>query len=143
MTRWASSQTSGGVSRRTNSSSMCSAGRLSNSRRHLPEQDRDNVQLQLVELPRPQQRLRRPGPLHHRVARSGRRAGLRGALAHIGDIADAARRRVVRDVVGQDEDRYAVVVVALPAASMLVGTAAGKDGVGGQQLVEHRCPAAR
>jgi hypothetical protein len=70
----------------------------------LPEQDRYDVQSQLVELPGPQQRLRRPGPVHHHLAVPGRRAGLRGALAHLGDVADAARRRVVRDVVGQDEE---------------------------------------
>jgi hypothetical protein len=57
----------------------------------------------------------------------GRRAGLRGALAHIGDVADPAGRRVVRHVVGEDEDRYAVVVVALPAAGMFVCVAAGDD----------------
>ena len=82
----------------------------------LPEQDRYDVQLHLVELPGPQQRLRRPGPVHHHVAVPRRLAGLRGALAHIGDVADAAWRRVLRDVVGENGDRYTVVVVALPAA---------------------------
>lgn len=61
----------------------------------LPEQDWYDVQFELVELPGPQQRLRRPGPVHHHVAIPGRRAGLRGALAHIGDVADAARSRIV------------------------------------------------
>jgi hypothetical protein len=60
----------------------------------LPEQDRYDVQFQLVELSGPEQRLRRPGPVHHHIAVPGRRAGLRRALEHIGDVADAARRRV-------------------------------------------------
>jgi hypothetical protein len=42
----------------------------------LPEQDRYDVQFQFVKLPCPQQRLRRPGTVHHHVAVSGCRAGL-------------------------------------------------------------------
>jgi hypothetical protein len=39
--------------------------------------------------------------------------------------------------VGQDENRHAVVVVALPAAGQFVSAAACDDGAGGQQLGEH------
>ncbi|MET7330738.1 hypothetical protein [Nonomuraea sp. NPDC005650] len=55
--------------------------------------------------------------VHHHVAVPGRSAGLCGARADVGDVAEAARRRVVRDVVGQDEDGSAVVMVALSACS--------------------------
>jgi hypothetical protein len=63
--------------------------------------------------------------------------GQRGTLAHIGDEADAARRRLVRDPVGQDEDRNAAVVIALPAARQLVGATARDDLAGGEHLGEH------
>lgn len=69
----------------------------------LPEQDRYDVQFHFVELPGPQQRLCCSG-----VAVPGGRAGLRGAFGYVGDVADAARRRVAGDGVGEDEDRYAV-----------------------------------
>jgi hypothetical protein len=103
----------------------------------LPEQDRYDVQFHFVELPGPQQRLCCSGPIDHHVAVPGGRAGLRGALEYVGDVADAARRRVAGDGVGEDEDRYAAVVVALPPAGVFVGTPAGDDSAGGNQLGEH------
>ena len=67
----------------------------------LPEQDRYDVQFQLVQLPCQQQCLRRPGPVHHDIRVPGCGAGPRGGLAGVGDVADASRWRVLRDVVGQ------------------------------------------
>jgi hypothetical protein len=103
----------------------------------LSEQDGYDVQLKFVELTCAQQRLGRAGAVHHHVAVAGGGSGLRGALPHVGDVADAAGRGVVRDVVGEDEDWYAVVVVAVPAAGVFVGAAAGDHGAGGVRLVGH------
>ena len=110
------------------------AGQVVEQPPSLPEQHRDDVQLQLVELPGPQERLRRPGPLHHDVGVPGGGAGQRGGLAGVGDVADAARRRLGRDLVGEDEDRDAVVVVAVPLARVLVRAAPGDHGAGGHRL---------
>ena len=86
----------------------------------LAEQDVDDVQLQLVEQPRTEQGLRCAGAVDHDVAVTRGRFRQGRALGDIGDEPGAARRYVVSvDVVGEDEDRNPVVVVALPAAGML------------------------
>ena len=69
----------------------------------LPEQDRYDVQFHFVELPGLQQRLCCSGPMDRHVAVPGGRAGLPGALGYVGDVADAARRRVAGDGAGEDE----------------------------------------
>jgi uncharacterized membrane protein YbhN (UPF0104 family) len=90
------------------------------------EQDRHDVQLHLVELPRAHQRLRGAGPVHHDVAVPGRRAGHGRGLVRVRGVDDAARWRVVGDLAGQDDDRDAVVVVPAPAPGQLEGAATGE-----------------
>src|SRR5207237_907598 len=58
------------------------------------EQDRHEVDLHLVELPGPQQRLRRTGPVYHHGTIACRRPGLPGAGLDVGDEPRAARRDV-------------------------------------------------
>src|SRR3712207_9491294 len=62
------------------------------------------------------------------VGVAGGGAGLRGAGVDVGDVVHAAWRRLLRHVVGEYEDRDAVVVVAVPAVGVLVGAAARDDG---------------
>lgn len=90
------------------------------------------MQLQLVELPGPQQRLRRPGPVHHHVAVPGRRrrfaadaghelrtplTSMRAnldALARNPDLASAERARILADVT-REQDRLVRLLDALQA----------------------------
>ena len=135
MTCCAGSSTFGVVNLRTRSSSTCSAGRLSSSRR-LPEPGPARRAVQLVELPGPQQRLCRPGAVHHHVTVAGRRAGLRGALAHLGDVVGrrpAAGRPGRR---GSGRHRCAVVGCACHRGRAH-RAAAGDDRASGHQLGEH------
>jgi hypothetical protein len=60
--------------------------------------------------------------VHHHVAVARGGPGLLGGVFDVGDELRAARRNIsVVDVAGEDEDRHAVVVVALPAPGQLEG----------------------
>lgn len=98
----------------------------------LAEEHRHDVQLELVEFAGAQQRLPGAGAMHQHVGVPGCGASPRSALAHVGDEADGAGRRAVRDVVRQHEDRHSVVVVALPVVRVFVGAAAGDERAGSQ-----------
>lgn len=81
----------------------------------VPEEDRNQVDLHLVQLPGPQKCLGRPGPVDHDRPVPCGRASLTGAVLDIGDETRVAGWHVlVIHLVGEDEDRHAVVVVALP-----------------------------
>src|SRR5580704_156800 len=96
------------------------------------------MDLHLVQQPGPEQRLRGTGPVHHDGPAAGRGPGLRGAVRGVGDEPGAARRDVPGvDVVGQYEDRHAVVMIALPAPGQLEGAPPGDDRAGRQRLTEH------
>src|SRR3712207_6413632 len=94
----------------------------------------DHVQLQLVELTGAEQRLGGSGTQHQHVGVAGSGAGLRGAVPDVGDETDAARRSLLRNGVGQHEDRDAAVVVAVPVVGVLVGAASGDDRAGRLRL---------
>ena len=59
------------------------------------EQHGDHVQFQLVELAGAEQRLRRPGSVHHGDPVTDRSPGQRGTLGDVGNETDGARRRLV------------------------------------------------
>ena len=82
----------------------------------VPEEHRNQVDLHLVQLPGAQKRLGRSRPMTHDRPVACRCASLAGAVLDLGDEACVAGRRVpVIHLVGQHEDRQAVVVIALPA----------------------------
>ena len=91
----------------------------------LSEQDRHEMDLHLVELPCPKQRLRRAGTVHHHGTVACRGPGLLSALFDVGDEPRAARRNIsVVDAMGEDEDGHAIVVITLPAAGQFEGAPA-------------------
>jgi hypothetical protein len=137
-TRYRRCVTSRPGSTRTGSSSTCSGPRPSNRRRPSPEQHLHELDGDLVELPGPQQRLGGARAVHQDVAATRRGPGPLGALVDVGDEAGAARRDVVLvHVVGEHEDRHAVVVVALPPPGQLERAPAGDHGAGGERLAVH------
>jgi hypothetical protein len=96
-----------------------------------PQQHRNEVDLQLVELAGLKQRLCRTRAVHHHGTIAGRGPGLGGARDDIGIEPRAARRLIAFvDVMGQHVDRHAVVVVAVPATGELEGAPAGDHGPG-------------
>jgi hypothetical protein len=101
----------------------------------VPEEDMDQVDLHLVHFPGSEERLRRARPMDHdRPAPSGR-ASLTGAVLDSGDEPRVAGRHVlVTHVVGEDEDRHTVVVVALPTPGKFEGPTAGDHRAGRHQL---------
>jgi hypothetical protein len=85
----------------------------------------------------PQQRLGGAGPVHQHGPIARRGPGQLRALLDVGDEPGAARRDVALvDVPGEDEDRHAVVVVALPPPGELERAPAGDHGPGRQCLAE-------
>jgi hypothetical protein len=102
------------------------------------EQDRHEMDLHLAEQPRPQQRLRRAGTVHHHVATARCGPGPLGAVFDVGDELRAARRDIcVVEIMGEDEDRHAVVVITLPAPGQLEGAPAGDHRACRHGLAEH------
>src|SRR5207302_6477121 len=57
------------------------------------------------------------------------------ADGHVGNLRGSGRW-VVGRLMGGDEDRYPVVVVAVPASGKVERTTSDEDGSGGHQLVE-------
>jgi hypothetical protein len=78
------------------------------------------VQLQLVEPADPQQRLGGSGTHHRDVDVAGGGAGARGAPRDVGRAADAARGRLARHMVRENEHPDAVAMVTLPVVGVLV-----------------------
>ena len=104
----------------------------------VPEEDLDQVDLHLVHVPGPEERLGRARPMDHDRPVPGGRAGLTGAVLDVGDESRVARWHVpVVHLVGEDEDRHAVVMVALPAPGEFEGPTAGDDRAGRQRLAVH------
>jgi hypothetical protein len=81
----------------------------------VPEEDLDQVDLHLVDVPGPEERLGRARPMDHDRPVPGGLAGLTGAVLDVGDESRVAGWHVpVLRMVGEDEDRHTVVMVALP-----------------------------
>jgi hypothetical protein len=82
--------------------------------------------------------------VHHHRAIAGRGAALGGAFDDVGAEPRGTRRLVaVVDVMGQHEDRYSVVVVALPAVGELERASSRDHCTCGHQLAEHLAIRAR
>src|SRR6266704_370114 len=88
----------------------------------LPEQHRDQVELQLVKDAGGKRQLSRDGPVDEYVLLAGR---VLGQVHRALDVAHVSHRGPLQPGVGlmagQDEDRHAVVVVTAPAAGELEG----------------------
>lgn len=101
----------------------------------LSEEDRDQVDLHLVQLPGSEQCLGCPRPVDHDRPVARGCARLTGAVLDIGDETRVAGRHVpVVDLVGEDEDRHAVVVIALPAPREFEGATARDQRAGRQRF---------
>src|SRR5919106_854102 len=122
---------------RVRSSSICSAARFSKETAPLAEEHRDDVELDLVEDAGRERQLRYPGAMDEHVLLA---CGLLGSIHRGRDVVNGSDQRPLPNVDTrlppvEDEDRYAVVVVAAPAARRLEGSAASDDGCGGHELV--------
>jgi hypothetical protein len=92
----------------------------------VPEEDLNQVDLHLVDVPGSEERLGRARPMDHDRAVPGGRASLTGAVLDVGDESRVAGRHVpVIHLVGEDEDRHTVVMVALPTPGEFEGPTAG------------------
>ncbi len=101
----------------------------------VPEEDLHQVDLHLVQLPGPEQRLGRPRPMDHDRPVPGGGANLTGAVLDIGDETRVTGWYVpVVHLVGEDEHRHAVVMVALPAPREFEGPSAGDHRAGRQRF---------
>jgi hypothetical protein len=101
------------------------------------QQDRNETDFQLVELARPKQRLRYPCAVHHHRAVACCGAGLRSTCDNVGEVSRVARQHIaVVRVMGEHVDRYAVVVVALPAIGEFEGAPSRDHGPGRHELAE-------
>jgi hypothetical protein len=101
----------------------------------VPEEDRNQVDLHLVEVPGPEERLGRGRPMDHDRPVPGGRASLSGAVLDVGNESRVAGWHVpVIHMVGEDEDRHTVVMVALPTPGELEGPTAGDYRAGPQRL---------
>lgn len=101
----------------------------------VPEEDRDQVDLHLVDLPGSEKRLGRARAMDHDRPIPCGCASLTGAVVDVGDESRVAGWHVpVVHLVGEDEDRHAVVVVALPAPGEFEGPPAGDHRAGRQCL---------
>jgi hypothetical protein len=102
----------------------------------LAEEHRDDMELELVEDAGGECELRdcRAMDQHVAVARS-----LLGSSHRSSNVVQVGDQRPLPQlggvVAGEDEDRYAVVVIAAPAAGRLEGSPAGDDCAGGHELV--------
>jgi hypothetical protein len=102
------------------------------------EQDGHEVDLKLVELARREQRLRRACPVHHHSPIASGRPSFGGAGGDVIEVRHEGRRFVVFvNVMGQDMDRHAVVMIAAPPAGELVGATTRNQGTGRQRLGVH------
>ena len=102
------------------------------------QEDRDEVDLELVELTGLEQGLGGAGAVDHDRAPARGFPGRFGAGDHVVEEPGAVGRRLAFvGMPGQDQDRYAVVVVTVPAAGELEGPSARDDGAGGQRLGVH------
>ena len=101
------------------------------------EQHRYDVQLNLIQLPGLQTRLRSRGAVHHDVPARGRLPRLRHTGPGVGDIPRVPRRGLVRNRAGQDEHRNTIVMIAGPSAGVIKGAAPGHDRAGRHHLIEH------
>ena len=96
------------------------------------------------ELAGPDERPSGSGTVDHHVLPAGAFPGGGGALAHVGVEARGSWWLVVLgDVVGEHEDRDAVVMVAVPAAGKLESPPAGDDRASGHALGVHLAVGAR
>jgi hypothetical protein len=91
----------------------------------LPEKNRHQVDLQFVHQPGAEQRLSGARPVDHDRPITRGRPRRTGTFLDIGHEPGTAGWHVpFLDMVGQDEDRYAVVMVTLPTAGELERPAA-------------------
>ena len=102
------------------------------------QENRNQVDLPLVELARLQQCLRGTCAVHHDGAIAGCDAGLGGAFDDVGDeLRSTGWLVAVVDLMGQHEDRDSAVVVALPAFGKLECPSSGDDCTCRHELAEH------
>jgi hypothetical protein len=102
-----------------------------------PKEDRNQVDLHLVDVPGSEERLSRARPMDHDRPVPGGRASLTGAVLDIGDETRVAAWHVpVIHLVGKAEDRHAVMVVTLPGPGEFESPTAGDDRAGRQRLAE-------
>lgn len=100
-----------------------------------PEEDLHQVDLHLVDLSGSEECLGRARPMDHDRPVPGGGASLTGAFLDAGDETRVAGRHVpVIHLMGEDEDRHAVVMVALPAPGEFEGPSAGDHRAGRQRL---------
>jgi len=100
----------------------------------VPEDDLHQMDLHLVHLPGSKKRLGRPRPMDHDGPVPGGGASLTGAFLDVGDETRVTGWHVpVIHLVGEDEDRHAVVMVALPAPREFEGPSAGNHRAGRQR----------
>lgn len=93
------------------------------------------MDLQLVHLPGSEERLGRARPMDHDRPVPGGGASLTGAVLDVGDESRVTGWHVpVVHLVGEDENRYAIVVVALPAPGEFEGPSAGDQRAGRQRF---------
>ena len=95
------------------------------------------MELDLVEDAGRERQLRYPGAVDEHVLVA---CGLLDSIHRGRDVVNGSDQRPLPNVDTrlppvEDEDRYAVVVVAAPAARRLEGSAASDDGSGGHELV--------
>ena len=102
----------------------------------LAQQDRDQVDLQLVEHAGAQERLREVGAVDHDVLVAGGLLGLpHGALDAVGDVVDELGGGLLGRLAARGhEDRDPVVVVAVPVAGVVEGAPADDHRSGRHRL---------
>jgi hypothetical protein len=104
----------------------------------LAEQHRPQLDLDGVEHAGLEGLLGGVGTVHEDVAIAGGRFGLVHAGGDaVGDVVDLLERVLGGWLVGRNEDRHAVVMVAAPVAGEVPGPLAGDHRAGGQRLVKH------
>jgi hypothetical protein len=91
-----------------------------------PEQHLHQVDLHLVQLTGPEERLSRTRAMNHDCPVASSCTRLTGAVVHVGDEPRVAEWHVpVVGGVGQDENRYTGMMVTLPTPGELEGPTAG------------------
>ncbi len=86
------------------------------------EEGLNQVDLHLVDVPGPEERLGRARPMDHDRPVPGCGTRLTGAVVDVGDEARVAGGYVpVVRMVGQDEDRHTIVMVSLPTPGEFEG----------------------
>jgi len=116
----------------------CVQGKVVEEPSTLAEQHRPELNLYGVEDPGLEGLLGGVGAVHEDVAVAGGCFGLLHAGGDaIGDVVDLLERVLGRCPVGRNEDRHAVVMVAVPVAGEVPGPLPGDHRAGGQRLVKH------